>query len=129
MSQEVAAQKLEITKQTLIEYEAGRGNPSLRTVQRICEVYNISPNYLISGDDNNISRFEEPLKRKAYFLFSLLVDNDLSFSQVDSKLTFINQELKKAIAYSCSILEGNSKLTKLEAIDMAIQYLESLVQS
>ena len=51
-----------ISKQTLINYENGKGNPTLKNILDHCNLYKISPNYLFYGDDNNFDNFSNSLK-------------------------------------------------------------------
>ena len=72
LTEKEAAKELGIARQTIIEYEKGHGNPSLSTLQHICCLYKISPNYLLSGETYNVSNINDSDKKKVYILLSLI---------------------------------------------------------
>lgn len=123
MSLECASKKIEVSKQTLIDYEQGKGNPSLSTISKICKAYNISPNYLFTGNDDNVSKMDDLLKRKAYMLVSLMVDKDIVYIPNESKMVFKNNTLKEIIGNCHYAIYGSTKLTKLEILEKVLEYL------
>ena len=51
MSQQVVADQLGVTRQTLSNYESGRNSMSAGNVRAVCEIYRIPPTWLLGIDD------------------------------------------------------------------------------
>lgn len=58
-SQEKLAEKLGVSRQAVSKWESGQGNPDINNIIKICELYNISTDYLLLG-----ASIEEPPKKK-----------------------------------------------------------------
>ncbi len=112
-----------ISRQSLINYENGKGNPTLKNIMDLCNLYKISPNYLIYGDDNNFNSISSSLKRKIYSLISLVSDNDINYDSINGIIRFKNNNLKKEFSCCYSILIANDDFSKLEAIEKILQYI------
>lgn len=119
---------IKISKQTLINYESGKGNPTLKNILDLCNLYKISPNYLFYGDDNNFDNFSNSLKRKVYSLVSLDFDNDISYDSVKGIISFNNIELKHSFSICHSLFSLSDKLSKLEIIDKILRYLDNEIK-
>lgn len=112
-----------ISRQSLINYENGKGNPTLKVILCLCNLYKISPNYLIYGDDNNFDNMSSSLKRKVYSLISLDSDNDISYDSINGIIRFNNKELKKYFSYCHAMFFRSDEFSKLEIIEKILQYL------
>lgn len=121
-----AARGIGVTKQTLISYEQSTGNPSFTTLQAICRVYSISPNFLFTGNDDNVSHMDSALKRKVYCLFSLIVDGGIEFNQYSRFLRIKDPAITQAIAYCSAAFMNSADYGKLEILDKILRYIESL---
>ena len=51
LSQEDVAEKLDVTRQTVSKWETGQSSPDLDKVLPLCELYNITPDELLRGDE------------------------------------------------------------------------------
>lgn len=51
MSQQVVADQLGVTRQTLSNYESGRNSMSAGIVRAVCEIYGIPPSWLLGIND------------------------------------------------------------------------------
>ncbi len=56
-TQAAAAALLKISPSAVGMYEQGRREPDFETVQRICDLYGVTPNYLVS-DSDELARLE-----------------------------------------------------------------------
>ena len=119
---------VKISKQSLINYEKGRGNPSLFTIIELCNVYDISLNYLVYGEDKNYSRISNSTKRKIYSLASLDSDNDIGYDSIKECIYFKNKELKKYYVYCHAMFTRTLEFSKLEAIDKVLEYIDTEIQ-
>lgn len=113
-----------ISRQSLINYENGKGNPTLKNIVDLCNLFKISPNYLIYGDDNNFNNMTSSLKKKVYSLVALDSDNDISYDSINGIIRFKNNTLKKYFSYCHAMLSRDDEFSKLEIIDMILQYLD-----
>lgn len=118
-----AALDIEMTPQTLIKYERGYLEPSLTTLIRFCDLYNISPNYLLTGNDENSAQITELSKRKIYNLLSLAIDGDIVYDYIHSNFRFTNESIQKKFVYCYAIYVGTKEYSKLEVIDLILKYI------
>lgn len=51
LSQEDVAEKLDVTRQTVSKWETGQSSPDLDKVLPLCELYNITPDELLRGEE------------------------------------------------------------------------------
>lgn len=121
--------KTGISRQTLINYENGKGNPTLKNIIDLYNLYKISPNYFIYGDDNNFNNMSGSLKRKIYSLVSLDSDNDISYDSINGIIRFNNYTLKKYFSYCHALLSQKDDYSKLEIIEKILQYLDEEFKS
>lgn len=54
LSQEYLANKLNVTRQTISNWELGETSPSLEQAKEIAKLYNVSLDYLVGNDKNNV---------------------------------------------------------------------------
>lgn len=118
-----AALDIEMTPQTLIKHERGYLEPSLTTLIRFCDLYNISPNYLLTGNDENSAQITELSKRKIYNLLSLAIDGDIVYDYIHSNFRFTNESIQKKFVYCYAIYVGTKEYSKLEVIDLILKYI------
>lgn len=119
------SKKLNISKQSLLNYESGKGNPSLHNIIDLCRLYKISPNYLINGEDDNLKNINNSLKRKIYNLASIDLDGDISYNSYLGTITFNNKELKKYFAYCHVMFTSSKEFSKLEIVDNILKFLDT----
>lgn len=62
LSQESAAEKLNISKETLSNYERGKSTPTWDMVRKIESVYNFSSDFIFFGDELRLKRNNEQQK-------------------------------------------------------------------
>ena len=53
MTQDEAARELHVTKQTLVNWEKGRSEPTISQARHISELYDIPLNYIFFGQRSN----------------------------------------------------------------------------
>ena len=51
LTQEELAKKLDVTKQTISQYERGVRRPDVPTIDALCDFFNVSSDYLLGRDD------------------------------------------------------------------------------
>lgn len=79
ISQEEAAEKLGVTRQTISKWETGESKPDFDKIVPLCELYEISTEELLKGEkgENNTKGIEDvntnDRKRKTAFVISLSV--------------------------------------------------------
>ena len=69
LSQEEAAEKLDVTRQTISKWETNQSTPDFDKINPICELYGISPDELFTGErkvkESTPVNLEEAKKKKA----------------------------------------------------------------
>lgn len=68
-SQEVLAEKIGVTRQTISKWELNQSLPDLDFVGRLCEVFHVSADYLINGEVKEITESVEERGRRKYDRF------------------------------------------------------------
>lgn len=63
MSQQDLANKLDVNKQTISQYERGVREPSFEMLLSLCDIFNVSTDYLL-GNDSHTSRLVNTEERK-----------------------------------------------------------------
>ena len=111
-----AALDIEMTPQTLIKYERGYLEPSLTTLIRFCDLYNISPNYLLTGNDENSAQITELSKRKIYNLLSLAIDGDIVYDYIHSNFRFTNESIQKNLFIAVQYMWGQRNTANLKLL-------------
>lgn len=65
LTQAKLAEKLFVSEKTVSKWETGKGSPDTNSLQKLCEIFNISINELLNGEriskDNYIPKAEEQL--------------------------------------------------------------------
>ena len=126
LSQTEAAGLIKVSRQTLNDYENGRSVPSIEKAILICEKFNTSPNYLLFGEVDDIKTTDDILKRKLYWLMSLVVDKDIRYDVQKKIITFDNEKLREVFfpCYVMSLKENN--LAKLELMNKILEYIKQV---
>ncbi|MGX6979270.1 helix-turn-helix domain-containing protein [Vagococcus elongatus] len=79
LTQEEVAEKIHVSRQTISNWETGRTLPDINSLVMISNVYEISLDKLIKGDEQIIKRLSEDTKETdMWFIFSLLISNIFS---------------------------------------------------
>lgn len=71
LSQEQLAIELGVSRQSVSKWETGITQPELTNIEKLCEIFEVTPNELMGYEINEL-RHKEP-KRKNVFLFSSFV--------------------------------------------------------
>lgn len=121
---DAAAKELGITKQTLIKYESGDTSFIFQLIEKICLLYDVSPNYLFFGSDERLSSLTTLSQRKTYFLFSLIYDGDLKYDLQEGTISFCDEEMRQSIAYCYAALRGSVNESKLAVLERILEYLQ-----
>ncbi|WPC42185.1 helix-turn-helix transcriptional regulator [Clostridium sp. JS66] len=50
-SQEQLAEKLGVTRQAISKWESNQGNPDINNIIKLSEIYNVSTDYLLKGEE------------------------------------------------------------------------------
>lgn len=119
-----ASSKIGISKQSLIDYEGGRGNPTLLTLIEICKTYEVTPNYIISGNDDNAKSFNDLITKKLYNLCSLAIDGDISYNSDNFTIEINSKKLKDSFALAFQLTRDET-LSKLEISDRVLDFLQN----
>lgn len=115
-----------ISRQTLINYEKGKGNPTVKNIKKLCELYEISPNYLFYGQDGNLDmKDHDAFKKKLYYLCSIDLDGDICYDSMNGVITFSNNKLKRSFSICHALMRLDRKETRLEIADKILQYIET----
>lgn len=52
MSQEVLAEKVDVSKQSVSKWELDKALPNIEKILKLCDIFEVSADYLIRGNDN-----------------------------------------------------------------------------
>lgn len=126
LSQTQLAEKIGLTKQSIINYEKGSTFPTGNRLTKLFEVLEVTPEQLLGSENIQLESEKELLKEikeKSYFLshYDIMVEHfqDEIFQYfLDNLSKFSETELKQAILYTY-----NQRIEKKEAI-----YSEELAQ-
>ena len=72
ISQEVLAQNLNISRQTISKWENDSVTPDLTSINLLCDYFKVTPNYLISGIDSKNNESHNKLNL-AIYITSLII--------------------------------------------------------
>src|SRR5574344_2339903 len=102
LSQEEAADKLNVTRQTISKWETNQSNPDFDKIIPICELYNITSDELLTGKKNvNSNEFNnDSLRKKNAKVVSgcvLLYIMSLVITIINEEVLNINSSLTGAI--------------------------------
>lgn len=120
-----ASKKIGISKQMLVNYEKHGCNASLTTFKKMCDVYSVSPNYLLYGVQEN-TKIKNSIVKKVYYLSALDIENDISYNSISGTISFNNEKLKRAYSYCHSMFVCTSQYTQLEIIEKILEYINFL---
>lgn len=95
-TQEEIAEKINVSRQTISNWETGRTLPDINSLIMISDVYGISLDELIKGDNQMIKKLSKDSKEaERWFTFSTIISSSLSIfinflgSRLDSKLLVV----------------------------------------
>lgn len=74
LTQEETAKKLNIARTTYSGYERGQSEPDLKIMNKISDLFKVDLNWLLTGQSNNLSPYDEKL-----------VDKFMSLKEEDQK--------------------------------------------
>ncbi|MCI9177144.1 MAG: helix-turn-helix transcriptional regulator [Clostridia bacterium] len=60
MSQDILAEKLGVTRQTISKWETDQSTPEFNKILPLCQIYGITTDELIKGEKQELERLEEP---------------------------------------------------------------------
>ena len=117
--------EVNIIQQSLIEYEKGNIFPKLDMLVFLCELYEISPNYVVYGNNSGL-KLENDIQREMETLISLIIYQKIEYENKNDSFTVRDKYLKKYINYFLEFLNNNSKydLKIIERIIYAINKLK-----
>ena len=72
LSQEQLAEKVNVTRQTISNWELGETSPSLEQAKEIAKLYNVSLDYVVGNDKNNVEAKLNNVERLSGILIKLL---------------------------------------------------------
>mgnify|MGYP002674469943 CR=1 FL=1 len=59
MTQEELANKLDVNKQTISQYERGVRNPDFEKLENLCDIFNVSSDYLLGRDSVTVRLLDD----------------------------------------------------------------------
>lgn len=89
MTQEEVADRLNVTKQTISQYERGLRRPDMESLEEISELFNVSTDYLLGKSDITIQIVDEE---------DLAILRDKQFRLLYYYYTLLNHEGMKKLA-------------------------------
>ena len=107
LSQDSFAQKIGLQRNTISLIENGKRNPSDRTIKDICRTFNVSENWLLTGNGLPI----------------LELNDDEEFLYLVGIFSAENDEFKKRI------IKGMLQLKDRESWELAVKMIEKLAQA
>ncbi len=125
LSLDEASKKIGKSKQMLIKYEKHGCNASLKTLKKLCDIYSISPNYLLYGVQGD-EKIKNKLGKKVFYLTALDIEKDISYNCLNGTISFNNRKLKQIYSYCHAMIDSETQLTQLEIIDKVLKYIDSL---
>lgn len=107
LSQTQLAEKVGLTKQSIINYEKGNTFPTGKRLSKLLEALEITPEQLLGNDDlplNSEKQLLDSVQSKALFLahYDIMTEhlsNEISKFLIEKLATFSESELKQAILY------------------------------
>lgn len=65
-SQEQVADLLGISRQAISKWESGQGKPELDNIIKLTEIYNVSADYIISGQEHSVEIVPQPKRELSH---------------------------------------------------------------
>lgn len=124
MSLKDVTKKVNITQQSLIEYEKGNIYPKLDMLMFLCECYNVTLNYIVYGNNSGLL-LENSMQKTIENIISLKIFDKIDI--IDEKHIYIKDKtLSKYLYYFNEFLTNYSKedLSNIETIIKAINNIK-----
>ena len=128
LSLRAAAKLLETTPQTLISYEKPETNvfPKLDSLLRMCELYKVSVNYIIYGNNEGVCLDKNIQKIMSAFIVLLLSD-DAKYNNVTKSLSINNPEIISYLDIVSEYINNRSEINA-QTIIVLIEMINKLKQ-
>ena len=112
--------KLGISQQSLIKYEKGDVYPRIDLLKRMCELYGVSVDYILYGDER--MNIDEDKKSSLLVLYLMMYSEKLVFDEEKQAILINDETLLKQI----EILDALKKRVDLNSIDKLLLVAEGL---
>ena len=89
---------INITPQSLVEYEKGKSYPKLETLLELCDCYNVSLNYIVYGNELGL-KLETDLQRNLEVCSSLFLTKKLVYDENNKISIICDDEINKYIGF------------------------------
>ena len=109
-SQQELADKLQVTRQTISNWELGQGSPSIEKAIELCKIYQIHLDDLI---EEKVEIIVNEKKNESSKLLKYLVGKKIKLSSTDSDL-FLESGLDWGYSASVKVLEVNDEWMRIE---------------
>ena len=86
------SQRIKVSKQSLIQYEKGIIYPRLDVFCKICELCNVSPNYILYGQEENMVK-KKGIQEQVLTLSLLLYSGKIQLCSEQSLIKLTDEEL------------------------------------
>lgn len=106
LSQSVFAEELNLQRNSISLIENGKRNPSERTINDICNKFNVNKKYLISGEGEPFTVFSDEEELGSYIADLIDSDSDIAAKTLKSAIIAygrLSEDSKKII---CEYLES-----------------------
>jgi len=114
---------INITQQSLIEYEKGNIYPKIDMLKELCELYNVTINYIVYGNSSGLS-FENNIQKEIETLVSMYLFNKIKIE--NDNIIILDPEIMKYFYYFIKFIDENNKydLNIVEKIIKAINRIK-----
>ena len=112
MTQPELAQKLDVTRSAVATYENNSRQPSFQILIRLAHIFNVSTDYLLLGNDNNLLDVEGLSGEQRAIIVSLIKN----FRETNDLIRF-DTRLKKDLVIKNRKLERQLKKEGIEKIE------------
>ena len=115
ISQEAMAEKLNVSRQTISNWENSKSYPDILLLIQLCDVYGISLDDLIKGDEKLLKSIEKDKKRSkkliCVFVFTIIILSlILVYSLYFKNIINTNKSINREVNY---LLENNNKFVTI----------------
>ncbi len=99
-------EKINITQQSIIEYEKGKIYPKIDMLKDLCDLYSVSVNYIIYGNEIGLS-LSNCLQKELEVIISMYIFNKIKIN--NNKIYIVDHNLNKYINYFIKFIDNNDK--------------------
>lgn len=89
MTQDFVAEKLDITRQTSSNWENGRSYPDIERIIRLSELYTLSLDELLKGDQETVQHLKENTTVNRFLKMFALLPNGLGFIRFSDLCSYL----------------------------------------